>query len=618
MKTPAALSAVAAAVVLFSAQSALAQALPQPMIEAIRQAVTTNPEVQARWHNFTAADAEKDVAKAGWRPQVDLTYGVGVERNKGPGALPNGDTGTYNRHGGALTLTQTLFDGFFTKNEVERLSYAKLTRYYELLEAAETVALEAARAYVDVARYSALVNEAKQNYVEHKLTATQIEERATAGVSRRVDTDQATGRLALAESNLLTEVSNLHDVSARYLRIMGTMPPATLPALPEGLKLKGMPASMAQAMSEGLPNSPTINAAYENVRSTRTQIESRKAGYWPRVDFRIRQTWGRDIDNVPGSTRDTVAEVLLNYNLYRGGADKARVAQAVEFNKQARDLQEKACRDVRQTLAIAYNDVVRLNEQMGYLDQHRLSTEVAREAYRQQFDIGQRTLLDLLDTQNEYFEASRAYINAQYNEFLAQARTLASMGRLTESLAVSRPDQPTLQDLGQDRGLLPPEELCPFETPAVLEIDKAKAVADAPVRARPTAAAAPAAPAAAAVPAPTKVTFSSDALFDFDKAVLKPEGKKNLDGLVAKIKGVNLDVVIAVGHTDSMGPDAYNQRLSLARAEAVKAYLVNQGVPADRVRTEGKGESEPVASNDTREGRAKNRRVDVTVLEAAR
>jgi len=455
MKTPAALSAVAAAVVLFSAQSALAQALPQPMIEAIRQAVTTNPEVQARWHNFTAADAEKDVAKAGWRPQVDLTYGVGVERNKGPGVLPNGDTGTYNRHGGALTLTQTLFDGFFTKNEVERLSYAKLTRYYELLEAAETVALEAARAYVDVARYSALVNEAKQNYVEHKLTATQIEERATAGVSRRVDTDQATGRLALAESNLLTEVSNLHDVSARYLRIMGTMPPATLPALPEGLKLKGMPASMAQAMAEGLPNSPTINAAYENVRSTRTQIESRKAGYWPRVDFRIRQTWGRDIDNVPGSTRDTVAEVLLNYNLYRGGADKARVAQAVEFNKQARDLQEKACRDVRQTLAIAYNDVVRLNEQMGYLDQHRLSTEVAREAYRQQFDIGQRTLLDLLDTQNEYFEASRAYINAQYNEFLAQARTLASMGRLTESLAVSRPDQPTLQDLGQDRGLLP-------------------------------------------------------------------------------------------------------------------------------------------------------------------
>jgi adhesin transport system outer membrane protein len=375
------------------------------MVDAVRSAIINNPEVQARWHNFTAADAEKDVAKSGWRPTVDLTWGVGVERNQQP---VNQDTGTYSRNGGALTLNQTLFDGFFTQNEVKQLSYAKLTRYYELLEAAENIALEAARAYVDVARYSALVEEAKQNYVEHKVTANQIEERSTAGVSRRVDTEQATGRLALAESNLLTEVSNLHDVSARYQRIMGAAPPATLPPLAEGLKLKGIPANIKTAMTEGLANSPTINAAYENVRSTKAQIDSRKSGYWPRVDFRVRQTWGNNIDNVSGNSKDFTAELLLNYNLYRGGADKAREKQAVEFSYQARDLQEKACRDVRQTLAIAYNDVVRLNEQLGYLDQHKLSTEKAREAYRQQFDIGQRTLLDVLDTQNEYFEASRA------------------------------------------------------------------------------------------------------------------------------------------------------------------------------------------------------------------
>ena len=163
----------------------------------------------------------------------------------------------------------------------------------------------------------------------------------------------------------------------------------------------------------------------------------------------------------------------------------------MELHKQARDLLEKACRDARQTLAIAFNDGVRLREQLSYLNQHRLSTEVAREAYRQQFDIGQRSLLDLLDTQNEYFEASRAYINAQNNGFVAQARTLAAMGRLTAALGVSRPNQPSAADAGQDRGELPPEELCPFDTPSLLEVDKAKAVAEALVRARPAPPAAP-------------------------------------------------------------------------------------------------------------------------------
>ena len=249
-----------------------------------------------------------------------------------------------------------------------------------------------------------------------------------------------------------------------------------------------------------------------NVQAAKLGVETRKAAYMPRVDFRVRQSWDRNLDGVKGGSRDAAVELLLNYNLYRGGADKAREVQAAEFQNEARNLQEKACRDARQTLAIAYNDVVRLTEQLGYLDQHRLSTEKAREAYRQQFDIGQRTLLDLLDTQNEYFEAGRAYTNAYYNHFVAQARTLSGMGKLVPALNVARPDMPTPKDVGQDRDGMDPSELCPFDTPDVLMIDKTKAVADAPQRARP--APAPAAPAAAAAAPAARTTFAADALFD--------------------------------------------------------------------------------------------------------
>jgi len=121
-------------------------------------------------------------------------------------------------------------------------------------------------------------------------------------------------------------------------------------------------------------------------------------------------------------------------------------------------------------------------------------------------------------------------------------------------------------------------------------------------------------PAPKPAPVAEKVTLAADVLFDFDKAVLKNEGKSKLDDLAAKVKAINLEVVIAIGHTDSVGSDAYNQKLSVRRAESVKAYLVSKGVEPNRIYTEGKGEKQPVASNKTKDGRQKNRRVEIEVI----
>ena len=169
-------------------------------------------------------------------------------------------------------------------------------------------------------------------------------------------------------------------------------------------------------------------------------------------------------------------------------------------------------------------------------------------------------------------------------------------------------------------------ELCwrdQFWTPATgvqgcdgVPVPEAPAAAPAPAPApAPAVAPAPApVPVAPAAPAVEKVSFAADAFFDFDKAVLKPEGKAKLDDLADKVKGLNLEVIIATGHTDSRGTDAYNQKLSVKRADAVKTYLTGKGIEASRVYTEGKGEAQPVADNKSDDGRAKNRRVEIEVV----
>ncbi len=169
-----------------------------------------------------------------------------------------------------------------------------------------------------------------------------------------------------------------------------------------------------------------------------------------------------------------------------------------------------------------------------------------------------------------------------------------------------------------------------YWTPAAAAADKAGCECDKDLL--PKAACEPKAADAgkAAAPAPAnvkptgeKVTVAADALFDFNKAVLRPEGKAKLDELVSKAKAIKLEVILAVGHTDRIGNDAYNQKLSEKRAAAVKEYLVAKGIEANRVYTEGKGEKQPV-TGDKCKGDKKtaaliaclqpDRRVDIEVI----
>jgi adhesin transport system outer membrane protein len=605
---------MAAFATAFATQAASAITLK----DATQEAVLRNPEVLARWHTYKSATEEIGTATGARLPKIDAVAGVARETKE----TPIVDYGTYTRKGLALYLNQMLFDGFMTRSEVKRLSYAQRVRYFEMLDASENTALEAARAYIDVGRYRALHKLAQENYVKHRQVFDQIQERVKSGVGRKVDLETASGRLALAESNLLTEASNLHDVSSRYQRIVGSLPPADM--APSALTKVSVPAASKDALLSAYQTHPALNAAQENIIATTAEVEGRKAKFWPRVDLRATKNMGRDLDGIKGDHDTSNIELLLNYNLYNGGIDKAAERQFWERVNVAKDLRDKTCRDVRQTLSIAYNDVSRLAEQLTYLDQHRLSVEKAREAYQKQFEIGQHTLLDLLDTENEYFQAQRAYVIAQYDRELAFARTQAGMGTLLPSIGLQRLETPELKD-AKETAEFDPYSVCPPDKAAQVTVDKDKIFAEAmaampkPASDAGTAPAAMAAAAAAtaATPAPSMAAADKGLRgvnFDFDSSKLRPDALEILDADVRNLKIKSGAMVEVSGHTDSVGPDRYNQRLSERRAWTVTNFLVDKGVDKKRLQPKGYGEAQPAASNTTADGRAKNRRVDLKVL----
>ncbi len=442
-----------------------------PLNQLVEKVISSNPEVQSRYHAYVGAGYEQDIVKGGYLPKVDIqsTYRKQEEMD----SIRNLNGTEIPRFNNELILRQMIFDGLATPNEVNRLGHAKRVRYYELQDVMQNTTLEFMRAYMDILRFRQLTEYAKSNYVAHKQLFDKIKERADAGVARRVDLEQATGRLALAEANLLTEATNLHDVTARIQRLLGELPPSTLEQ-PDFYK-SGVEATAVDALRLAYLQNPSILATSEDIQATKDEVKTKEAKYLPRLDLQARKNLGTSSDGRNSSSAADVLELTMSFNLFNGFSDKAAVSQTIEKLNAANDARDKACVDTRQLVTIAYNDIIQLKQQLTYRDTHQKSIESAREAYRKQFDIGQRTLLDLLDTENEYFQARRAFTNTDFDIQTAYAELYASQGELLNKLGSQRQGLPEVNRAAY----MDAANVCQAVAPEQLHIDKAALLADA-------------------------------------------------------------------------------------------------------------------------------------------
>ena len=418
---------------LLMSQSASAQSLT----EAVDKTIQSNPNVLAEGYYRRSVDKTIDQARAGYYPQVDLNLGIGRERAENNSTAPGHSHLTRGEAG--LSASQMLYDGFATKSAIEQSQSMAESAGYSVFDTAETTSLRAVQVYLDVLRRQDLLKLTEDNLESHERIFSQIEQRSESGVGNSADLEQTRGRLALSEANLTSNQGNLEDALSSYNRVVGNMPES--PADPGLDCCDKAPATLEDAMTIAYNQHPALRSAMAQHEAALAQEQGAEAPFHPQVNFELSTRADNDLDGQKGHEKEVLAMLRLRYNLLNGGADKARLEETAFLSQQAREEANIAVRDIERDVRLAWNSLDNLSHQLPVLKQRMESAKQTREAYQQQFNLGQRTLLDLLDTENEVLTASSEYTNAYYDHLYACYWLAETMGKLLEHLELEAPEE---------------------------------------------------------------------------------------------------------------------------------------------------------------------------------
>lgn len=408
-------------------------AAAQTLEESVSQTLLNHPQIKEAFDLYQSRKYQIDEAKAGYYPKLDASAGIGPERIKSAGASERTDM---TRRDASITLTQMLFDGFDTNSNVNRTDAEAKAQKLSLQATAENTALRVTEVYLNMLRQQEIFDLSKDNLATHEQILSDITKRTTSGVGSSADLSQIQGRVARAYSNMAAAQNNLDDARAEYLRVVNSEPTDLVEPADGTLVL---PASLDDALKNATANNPVLLSAMEDINAAQYQHDGAKANYYPKVSLEAGQSWYEDASGDAGYSDELSAMLRVRYNLFNGGADDARSRSTSALYSQAKDIHMNAYRQVEEGTRLAWQARESLQSQKQYQQQHvEYSYETVR-AYKQQFTLGQRTLLDVLNTENELFEARKSLISTQYDELFAQYRILNATGTLLDSLKVQKP-----------------------------------------------------------------------------------------------------------------------------------------------------------------------------------
>ena len=409
-------------------------ALAQSLVEVVQQTLLTNPSIQSSAYNVTAAKSLRRQAFAGFLPSVDLVLARGLEESDNTTTRATDLVNErFDRYERSLTLNQMIYDGFGTANFVKQQDAVLVATTARLATTQENTGLRAAQAYLEVLKRDQLVRLSRENLRQHEETLTKIEERFESGVGTKVDVVQTKGRQAQSKSALLLSEKDAQNGQAEFYQVVGESPvDLILPPRP-----KTLPETLEASVQTAFKKNPQVKAVEADLEASRAARKQIRGAFHPRVDLAVGATRNDNMSGSPGAANNQSAVLRMSYNIFRGGADRARLNEAAARVSAAEQALIALRRSITQDVSILWNDVEDLSIRMQYLQIHVTSTEEVLEVYLEQLAIGKRTLLDVLDIQNELFRARSALVAAEFQLRLAEYRLLATGGQFLESLGLA-------------------------------------------------------------------------------------------------------------------------------------------------------------------------------------
>ncbi|NOH61429.1 TolC family outer membrane protein [Vibrio sp. RE88] len=405
----------------------------QTLEQAVAYTITNNPDIKASYNEYMSKLYDAKASSGAYLPSIDLDAGIGYEQVD----LASGTEDDLTRKEATLSLTQLIWDGSATLNDMDRTAADAESVRLQLLADSQDIALEVTDIYLNATKAYEVLALSESNLAVHKEIYNDIKKRVDSGIGSTADLSQVEARLAKAHSNLLAAQNNLYDVHTQFKRIVGKSPQALIfPRADEN----AVPFSVDEALDFAFKNHPVIKVAQADVDSARFQYDQTKGVNYPTLSIEANQIWRDDAGGIRGSSNESSAMLRMRYNLYNGGSDSDRTESAAYQLNKAKDFRDRTFRSLEEGLRLSWSALDLTLQQKEFLADHVDSASETVIAYEKQYKLGKRTLLDLLNTENELFEARKDYLDAKYAEQYAKYRVMNATGGLLAALRVDTPE----------------------------------------------------------------------------------------------------------------------------------------------------------------------------------